>query len=389
MQMVSTIACSNVRMFLEEGPEWARHFKNVHMHWIPSHTGHFLANTKVDKSAQTAANVGYSDEDRRTLNDEDRAAKIRRHHPNVTSVSFAKSRITEDVTEKWKKMCTSSTYVGRQFAFSPKWRQRRHKTGSQHWKDLGPYLATHEKEFSRFSRMVTGHAPIGAFRERFNLEGMKVCACGVKPMTRDHVLYGCHLWTPIPKQWYPKDASGNPKRPSWLDELDPFSKPGEGMWVATDWLQLNPLAFTFEFADMHAAAAEEEYASDMEDDPMMEDPSSHNERLFEATIGRRLVVTRKISTAQRMPHMKRPNLKEFLEDVVQNLSKRADHRRSKGKGLIQMSRQWTPYYEWLNTHWAELDIAGPTPDGLPWETPWFWRSCSEDGGDRASISAAE
>jgi len=61
----------------------------------------------------------------------------------------------------------------------------------------GSGLGDNTAAFSRFSRCVTGHAPLGAYRQRFNLGGDIHCPCKVGYgilETRDHSLYSCPRW---------------------------------------------------------------------------------------------------------------------------------------------------------------------------------------------------
>ena len=95
----------------------------------------------------------------------------------------------------------------------------------------GPWLRAvgHELTLtSRFMRALTGHAPLGAFRQRFNLgDGDNLCHCGgfrgPHPLeTRDHVLRRCAIYT----RPHPRHA------PRLLEEFITF-------------LRENPSAFSF------------------------------------------------------------------------------------------------------------------------------------------------
>ena len=50
------------------------------------------------------------------------------------------------------------------------------------------------RQMARISRFVTGHFPLGGYREKFNLTGRRECACGAALETRDHILFECPLW---------------------------------------------------------------------------------------------------------------------------------------------------------------------------------------------------
>ena len=53
------------------------------------------------------------------------------------------------------------------------------------------------KATAKLVRLLTNHAPIGEFRDRFNLDGPRVChACELKVLdTREHMVYECNGWT--------------------------------------------------------------------------------------------------------------------------------------------------------------------------------------------------
>ncbi|KAJ8082525.1 hypothetical protein PM082_008380 [Marasmius tenuissimus] len=44
---------------------------------------------------------------------------------------------------------------------------------------------------TRMTRCILGHAPIGEYYQRFNIQADLSCLCGVEPGTRAHVLYRC------------------------------------------------------------------------------------------------------------------------------------------------------------------------------------------------------
>lgn len=104
--------------------------------------------------------------------------------------------------------------------------------------------------FSRLNRVVTGHAPIGAFREHFNKEGSQDCPCSMWIQTRDHLLFDCLLTIPFPKFMV------GPDRLKWLNLLDTFYK----LWpdLLITWLELNPFFFIFQFGELHEHASEED-----------------------------------------------------------------------------------------------------------------------------------
>ena len=46
---------------------------------------------------------------------------------------------------------------------------------------------------TQLTRFLAGHAPIGAFRERFNLDGEVECLCGHPSESREHIVFDCPL----------------------------------------------------------------------------------------------------------------------------------------------------------------------------------------------------
>jgi hypothetical protein len=58
----------------------------------------------------------------------------------------------------------------------------------------GPFLSesSSTRMFARFCRCITGHAPIGEYRSRFNIDGPVNCDCGLGILeTRRHILGQC------------------------------------------------------------------------------------------------------------------------------------------------------------------------------------------------------
>ena len=102
---------------------------------------------------------------------------------------------------------------------------------------------------ARLARILTGHAPIGAFRERFHLDGPVDCLCGHPVESVAHILDECPLWI---RKWAPRS-----RLLQNLEDLDPFA---EVLWF----LRKNPMVATFEFVDWQLKA-EEELANGAED----------------------------------------------------------------------------------------------------------------------------
>jgi hypothetical protein len=64
----------------------------------------------------------------------------------------------------------------------------------------GPWLSESQvgpSTFSRLCRCITGHAPLGVYRQRFNIGGAIHCPCLVGHgilETRSHALHSCPRW---------------------------------------------------------------------------------------------------------------------------------------------------------------------------------------------------
>lgn len=95
--------------------------------------------------------------------------------PPITSWAYAKQRITSEKITKWRKqILTEKSYrsSGLLGGTDPKMiKQIKHTSDSWFLKRSGGK----SRENARLTRMISGHAPIGAFRERFNLESPQEC----------------------------------------------------------------------------------------------------------------------------------------------------------------------------------------------------------------------
>jgi len=85
-------------------------------------------------------------------------------------------------------------------------------------------------------------APTGEYRERFNKTGVRECYCGGGPETREHILFFCRFWIRV------KRVAEGPRHR------------GHHGWTQDDivvFLRLNPLAFTFTWAEILSQALED------------------------------------------------------------------------------------------------------------------------------------
>ena len=141
----------------------------------------------------------------------------------------------------WRQQIKSNKYLGTENLLYPqKYRDKATHIAKQHWPIK--VAGDNNRLMARMTRAMTGHAPIGAFRKRFKLPGVTDCPCGVEHWTREHTILSCRLWYRR-ENWWSRQLQN-------LQELDPF----KGL---VPFLQHNPLAFTFELADLHENAIRE------------------------------------------------------------------------------------------------------------------------------------
>ncbi|KAH8079412.1 hypothetical protein BXZ70DRAFT_869703, partial [Cristinia sonorae] len=166
-QMQSILSCQRVRGFLEQHES-----HTIHLHWMPAHIG-FEPSEFVDEAAKEAANRGV--------------------HPSSVSMSWARSRTVTVMMGAWRKDISRPDYRGHQFELPKKTLKGGiSHIAKQHFalKNVGHDAS----RMARLTRVLTGHAPIGAYRARFNLPGPAECACGAASQTREHLLFECRLW---------------------------------------------------------------------------------------------------------------------------------------------------------------------------------------------------
>lgn len=90
--------------------------------------------------------------------------------------------------------------------------------------------AWHPSDVARLTRLITNHAPTGEFRARFFPNLPTHCACG-RTQTRNHILFECLLYV-RPHMWFHSHVA--------------FVSHPSNLPLLLQWLDLNPLAFTFD-----------------------------------------------------------------------------------------------------------------------------------------------
>lgn len=166
--------------------------------------------------------------------------------PDYVSQSIARERAMAYMLRSWRKRISNKEYLGtNNFLYTDKYLQRTSHVAKRH--PPMAYMGRDNRLMARFTRTVTGHAPIGEFRTRFKLPGDIECPCGTdtvgaKRWTRAHTLLRCPLWFRS-RAWWSRQTQH-------IQELDPF------MGILP-FLKTNPLAFTFEVANVRAKAIEQ------------------------------------------------------------------------------------------------------------------------------------
>ncbi|PIL30089.1 transporter [Ganoderma sinense ZZ0214-1] len=199
----------------------------VEIHYCPSHAG-VPQNEAVDSLVSGA------------LRDRDGSG---RHH-DFSSFAYIRRSLGLDAQRRWDaltkvpkpddpesgQVVPNPAYWGHDYLQSLDTR-RHHPTDSRSIiRRFGDLSIT---TFSRLMRVITGHAPIGAYRAKFRPRAAQptACPCSYHPrgplQDRHHILFECPCYY------------RGLLRPAHLDNLDPFP-------IILSFLHLNPSAFTFD-----------------------------------------------------------------------------------------------------------------------------------------------
>ncbi|KAF7792255.1 hypothetical protein EIP86_003291 [Pleurotus ostreatoroseus] len=211
--MCSILACERVRDLLSRLPS-----AQVHVHWCPSHCN-IVPNEFVDEQAKAALELDP---------------------PDTVTLSAARSRIVDRMLSRWRKDAEHPRYRGHHFMVPNRYLEQLSHTARGN-----PFLRAAGKDsrlFARLTRFLTGHAPVGEFRLRFNLEGPVDCLCGHGLESIHHIVWQCPLWI---RTWPPSS-----RLLEQLERLDPFAD-------ILPFLRTNRLVATFEYADFQERAQEE------------------------------------------------------------------------------------------------------------------------------------
>lgn len=270
-QNATLLACAKIRKWFE-----ADHERTIHLIWCPGHVGITL-NEKVDELAK------------------ERAELIQ---PDVESYSMIKERITKFEVDLWRqRMKESKKYkrYGLLDGDNPKTLSQIKHT-SDNW--FIKHSGGKNREMGRMVRLISGHAPIGAYQTWFNLPGPTSCwycwhSEGKQVLeTQDHILYECKGWgrgywlKEIHVEGHPKYNKDIPRYRLRHDheiwEMHALSREASGVQrdideihdlhgdinfrksiLDKDWenfghfIRLNPMVETFEWSDLVEKAFED------------------------------------------------------------------------------------------------------------------------------------
>ncbi|EIM87713.1 uncharacterized protein STEHIDRAFT_121331 [Stereum hirsutum FP-91666 SS1] len=200
-QIVSVLAARKAREWLTED-----NTRHIHLHWVPGHQGVEL-NEVVDHMTNEAYDL----------------------HPPIPRISHAYARvlITKRVMQDWAKMPSRGT------KFFPA-----RICDSRTCAKGGPIISAAGDSptlTSRLTRTILAHAPIGEYRSKYLPAEPSACPrCDVLE-TRHHILESCPLYK-------------RPRRTGFYTLIASSRNP---IRLLKDFLTNNPLAFTFDSANLH------------------------------------------------------------------------------------------------------------------------------------------
>jgi hypothetical protein len=114
-----------------------------------------------------------------------------------TSRDFLRQHADVEASKDWCELFKDPSYRGHGFLDLKNSRDRPIQPSTRKG---GPWLSDSRvgtSTFSRLCRCITGHAPLGAYRQRFNISGNVHCPCHVGHgilETRSHALHSCPRW---------------------------------------------------------------------------------------------------------------------------------------------------------------------------------------------------
>jgi hypothetical protein len=170
-QIFSLDSCHAVGPWLAGDPE-----RSVHLWFVPS---------RMEWGAQKAAHDAVV------------SLKIAVGRCPRTSRDFLLHRANVEASKDWCELFKDPSYCGHSFLDLLNSRDRPLQPSTRKGR---PWLSESWVGTSTFSRLchcITGHAPLGAYRQRFNIGGAIHCPCHVGHgilETRSHALHSCPRW---------------------------------------------------------------------------------------------------------------------------------------------------------------------------------------------------
>ena len=138
--------------------------------------------------------------------------------PSKNSYSFSKKKECADLLNEWQTSFQTNRNRGQLFLDFEDNKGRVIKPSYAKGGLWPPIIGTTNSICARFTRMTTGHVPIGEYRQRFFPNSPTNCPCGqAEVQTHEHIVMQCNLHDPTTR---PKDIdidsfmtfiSGNPK----------------------------------------------------------------------------------------------------------------------------------------------------------------------------------
>ena len=207
--------------------------RRIELHWVPGHVG-IQQNEAIDAMAKEAAEMAQ---------------------PRRTTFSVARENLEATALRKWHTLMRDTGYSGHHSLIKSDEHVRVKAKAKQHWwiRSIGGASAIKNtgqaRIYARATRLISGHMPIGEYRQRFHLEGRTHCVCG-KPDTREHMLNDCPIWI---RPWRPI-APLTLQEQEFLEGTDPIDRRSLlqpfGREEIYHFLLLNPMAGTFEWAEL-------------------------------------------------------------------------------------------------------------------------------------------
>ena len=115
--------------------------------------------------------------------------------PEKNSFLFSKKKECDLLLESWQKSFKDSRKKGQLFLDFEEDNERVIKLTYAKGGLWLPHIGVSNSVCARFTCMMTGHAPIGEYRQRFFPNSLTQCPCGKADVqTREHIFMQCKLY---------------------------------------------------------------------------------------------------------------------------------------------------------------------------------------------------